>query len=169
MPELYVIYTGNRQNCPEWISLSDAFFAGNSPFLDVRVKVLRDGKKGDIINQYVMFTKVYHEQVTRYGRTRQAVLETIRICKNANVLKEYLESREKEVIDIMITLFDQEYAVERYGDEKRAEGALQKAKETALSMKEDGFPESTIARILKISPHTVQQWLANAPDVSPCQ
>ena len=73
----------------------------------------------------------------------------------------------------MMTLFDQEYAVERYGDEKKAEGlaegeakgALQKAKETAFSMKENGFPESTIARILKASPLTIQQWLANAPDV----
>ena len=72
----------------------------------------------------------------------------------------------------MMTLFDQEYAVERYGDEKKAEGlaegeakgALQKAKETALSMKDDGFPESTMARILKVSPLTIRQWCANASD-----
>ena len=172
-PELYVIYTGNRKNCPEWISLADSFFAGNSPFLDVRVRVLCDGEQGDIINQYVTFTKVYQEQTALYGRTREAVLETIRICKDANVLKEYLESREKEVVDIMMTLFDQEYAVERYGDEKRAEGlaegeakgALQKAKETAFSMKEKGLSESFIADVLKVSPLMVRQWLANTPDV----
>ena len=30
------------------------------------------------------------------------------LCKDKNVLKEYLESREKEVIDMMVTLFDEE-------------------------------------------------------------
>jgi len=77
----------------------------------------------------------------------------------------------------MITLFGQEYAVERYGDERKAEGlakgeargALKHAKETALSMKEKGLCESFIADILKVSPHTVQQWLTSAPDVSPYQ
>ncbi len=33
-----------------------------------------------------------------------AITEAIRICKNQNVLKEYLNSREKEVVDIMITM-----------------------------------------------------------------
>lgn len=61
--------------------------------------------EGDIINQYVIFTKVCNEQVKLYGRTKKALLETIRICKDRNVLKEYLESREKEVMDIMMVLY----------------------------------------------------------------
>src|SRR5699024_8638023 len=121
-PELYVIYTGERKERPEWIFLSEEFFPGQECFVDVKVRMLYDGKEGDILNQYVTFTKIYNEQVKEYGRTKEAVLETIRICKNRKILKEYLESREKEVVDIMMTLFDQEYAVERYGDEKKAEG-----------------------------------------------
>lgn len=35
-------------------------------------------------------------------------METIRICRDKNVLREYLESRESEVISIMMTLFDEE-------------------------------------------------------------
>ena len=174
MPELYVIYTGERKDCPEWISLADAFFAGNCLFVDIKVKVLRDGKQGDIINQYVTFTKVYQDQVSRFGRTRQAVLETIRICKNENVLKEYLESREKEVVDIMMTLFDQEYAVERYGDEKKAEGviqgrtegALKQAKETAFSLREEGFSIQMIAKVLHISIDTIHQWMEGESDTA---
>ena len=53
------------------------------------------------------FTKVYNEQGKIHGRTEQGVRETIRICKDKNVLKEYLESREKEVIDMMVALFDE--------------------------------------------------------------
>ena len=55
------------------------------------------------------------EQVRKYGKTRKAASETIRICKDRRVLAEYLREREKEVIDIMITLFDQEYVMEQYG------------------------------------------------------
>ena len=69
------------------------------------------------------------EQVKKYGRTKTAVEETIRICKSEGVLKEYLESREKEVIDIMITLFGQEYAVEAYAADERKTGELKGAVE----------------------------------------
>ena len=39
---------------------------------------------------------------------KKAILESILICKDRNVLKEYLENREQEVVDIMMTLFDDE-------------------------------------------------------------
>ena len=52
--------------------------------------MIYDGKEGDIINQYVAFTKIYNEPVKLHGRTREAVLETNRICKDQNVLGEYL-------------------------------------------------------------------------------
>ena len=61
-----------------------------------------------ILSQYVAFTKVYNEQVKRYGRSREAVTETIRICKDRDLLREFLESREKEVVSVMMTLFDEE-------------------------------------------------------------
>ncbi len=84
-PELYAIYIGERGTKPEGITLADEFFGGDKTFLDVRVKVIYDSGKGDIINQYATFTKVYNKQAGRYDRTRQAVLETIRICKDPNV------------------------------------------------------------------------------------
>ena len=63
---------------------------------------------------YVTFTKIYNEQVKLHRRTREAVLETIRICKDQNILREYLSSREKEVVDIMMTLFNEEYILKTY-------------------------------------------------------
>lgn len=45
---------------------------------------------------------------------RKRQLETIRICKSKNVLKEYLENREKEVVDIMMVLYDEEEAMRTY-------------------------------------------------------
>ena len=107
-PELYVIYTGNRKRRPEEIKLSEEFFGGEIAAIEVTVKMIYDGKKGDIVNQYVTFTKVLDEQVKIYGRNKKAVQETIRICKDKNILREYLENKESEVVDIMMQLYDQE-------------------------------------------------------------
>ena len=112
-PEFYVIYTGDRRERPEEINLSRAFFGGRKVGLDATAKVLYGGKD-DIISQYVTFCHVLDEQYRKFGRTASAVRETIRICKDRNVLKKYLEEREKEVISIMLTLFDQETAERNY-------------------------------------------------------
>lgn len=159
-PEFYVIYSGDRKDRPEWLRLSEEFFEGNREYLEVNVKVLYGDGKGDIISQYVDFTKVYNEQVRLYGKTREAVLSTIRICQDRNVLKEYLSGREKEVINIMMGLFDQEKAVEQFGNEKKEEGKLESKKEAAINMKAEGLPESMIAKVLDVGLNIVQEWVA---------
>ena len=163
-PEFYVIYSGDRKDRPKWLRLSEEFFEGNKEYLEINVKVLYGDGKGDIISQYVDFTKVYNEQVRLYGKTREAVLSTIRICQDRNVLKEYLSGREKEVINIMMGLFDQEKAVEQFGNEKkeegREEGKLESKKEAAINMKAEGLPESMIAKVLDVGLNIVQEWVA---------
>ena len=155
-PELYVIYVGDRKTRPEWIRLSEEFFEGNKEFLEVNVKVLYGEGKGDIISQYVDFTKVYNEQVKLHGKTREAVLETIRICKDRNVLSEYLSGREKEVINIMMGLFDQEKAVEQFGNEKKEEGRT----EGRAEGRAEGLPEGMIAKVLDVGLSIVQEWIS---------
>ena len=106
-PELYLIYSGeDKKDVPEELSLSKLFMGGDNSVIDVNVKVITDGKNGDIIQQYVRFTKVYNEQVKLYGRNAKAVSETIRICENEDVLSDYLKSREKEVSGIMLAFSD---------------------------------------------------------------
>lgn len=120
-PEIYVIYVGDRKTRPEEISLSEEFFEGKDICIDVRVKMIYDGKSGDIINQYVVFTKVCNEQVAKHGRTREAVQEAIRICKERNVLKEYLSSREKEVVDMLMELYDEQEVIRSYVESEKYE------------------------------------------------
>ena len=158
-PELYVIFTGNRKTRPEYLYLSKEFFGGDDSVLDVKVKMIYDGKEGDIINQYVAFTKIYNEQVKLHGRTREAVLETIRICKDQNVLSEYLSSREKEVVDIMMTLFNEEYILKTYVESREKE-AFEKAKiGTAQRLHEMGISLQDIAEACQVTVETVKQWL----------
>ena len=114
-PELYVIYTGDRKIRPTELQLSKEFFPDATDLaLDVKVKMIYGDNEDDIIGQYVLFTKVYDEQRKLYGRTRKAIEETIRICKERNVLKEYLESREGEVVTMMMTLFDHEQIMKNH-------------------------------------------------------
>lgn len=49
----------------------------------------------------------------------KAITETIRICKDEDVLKECMSAREKEVIEMMSFLFDDEKLVEAYEKEIR--------------------------------------------------
>lgn len=86
------------------------------------MKMLNGDGDGDIISQYVAFTKIYQKQARLLGKTKKAVRETIRICKDKDVLREYLAAHEKEVVSIMMALFDQEKAVEQFGYEKKQEG-----------------------------------------------
>lgn len=103
------------------------------------------------------------EQERLLVRTIETVRETIRICKNKGVLEEYLSAHEKEVVSIMMALFDQEKAVEQFGYEKkqegREEGDLKRAMKTATNMLKDGEPIDKIARILEFPPETILTWV----------
>ncbi|MEY8327603.1 hypothetical protein AALB47_27550 [Lachnospiraceae bacterium 54-11] len=138
MPEIYVIFTGERKTRPSEISLSQEFFDGKDCGIDVKVKMIYDGKEGDIINQYVIFTKVCNEQMKKYGRTRKAVLEAIRICKDRNVLSEYLSSKESEVVDIMMVLYDEEEIMRSYVESERHDAWYDSKIDTARRMLDDG-------------------------------
>jgi len=137
-PELYLVYTGERKNIPDTISLSEEFFGGEKIAIDAEVKVLYQENGENIIGQYIIFSKVYNEQRKLYGNTKQAVTETIRICKDRNVLKGYLESREQEVISMMMTLFDDEQILKAYAKDIADSAAKKDARETAARMIKDG-------------------------------
>lgn len=123
-PELYVVYTGNKQHVPDELKLSSLFEGDGS--VELSVKVLRDDGKGSIVDQYIAFSQIVDEQVKLHGRTDEALYETLRICRERKILKPFLDSREKEVVDIMTTLFDQQkvWEIELYNrrEEAREEG-----------------------------------------------
>ena len=169
---MYVIYTGNKKIEKEAITLSEEFFGGKKTDLEVTVHILTDGKEHDIIYQYVAYTKVLDDQVRLYGRTRKAITETIRICKDRDLLKQYLTEHEREVQDIMVTLFDNETILKGYMREKlndsraegraegrtegraegRAEGLVEGRVETAKKMLKRAMPIDLIAELSGLAP-----------------
>ncbi|MGN0466032.1 MAG: hypothetical protein ACI4F9_06745, partial [Lachnospiraceae bacterium] len=88
------------------------------------------------------------------------------------------ESREKEVVDIMMTLFNKEQVLEAYVEEERQaarsegkmegkiegkiEGKMQQKKETVFNLYNMGMKEDFIAKATNISIDLVRQWLGLA-------
>ena len=129
-----MIYHGDRGDKPDEIRLSKEIFGLTDPadaYVDVKARIIYDSKQGDIINQYVTFARVFDAQIALYGYTREAVEETLRICKDQNVLSKFLA--EEEVAKIMFTMADEEKAkkfwqedlLEEGRNEGRAEGRVE--------------------------------------------
>ncbi len=155
-PELYVVYSG-EQSCPDIISFSDNFFGENSS-VDLKIKVLNEADM-TIHGQYIGFCKVFNEQRKIYRDSIMCAKETIRICIERGYLVSYLRNHEKEVVDMMAELFDEEYLRESYNKANRqsalelgrAEGeAKGRAEERNLiieKMRKRGMSEEDIKKI----------------------
>ena len=171
--ELYVVYTGTKDNVPDVLRLSD--LCGGSGSVEVSVQVLRGGDSS-ILGQYVEFCQVADEQRTIHGLTKTAIQETMRICQERDILVPFLTARRKEVIDIMEMLFSQEEVwemtkkeiardSERRGEQKCIEAgicamisALQK-----LSLNQEAVAQSLVAEFalpFQVAAEKVKQYWA---------
>ena len=125
-PEFFVVFTGERKGRPLKISLAKELSLAKRK-VDLEVTFIycsEEEAPGNILNQYIMFSREIDRQFKAKGRTIEAVVEAIKVCQQKNILKEYLtQQKQKEVIGIMDTLLNQEYmdalAVER--GERRGE------------------------------------------------
>ena len=52
-----------RMKRPEKISLKSEFFGGEYSCVEVEAKVIYDSKKGDILNQFITFSKVFDQKM----------------------------------------------------------------------------------------------------------
>ena len=95
----------------------------------------------------------------------KALVATIDYCKGNDILKEFLETKEREVMDVVMGLFTQEQATnmilkERY-DEGRLEGKLEGIQENTVSiakaMKEKGLPMDMIIGITGLTKEDIDK------------
>lgn len=142
-PELYMVYCGPKRSMPTTLHLSDLYEGQGD--VDLQVTVLARKNDGSILDQYVRFCEICDKNRKEYGPTVEAVKEILRQCKEENILVEFLAAREKEVYDIMVTLFDQErvQAIHEYNVAKdaRAEGHHEGRREGRREGREEGRSE----------------------------
>ena len=174
-PELYMVYTGTEAGRPDTLRLSSLF--GGEGSLDLTVQVLRKRGTSDILDQYIRFCEIQVAQRKTYGYTQKAIDETLRLCREEGILTPFLASREKEVKDIMFTLFDQEWVtqvheknlIKETAKSARQEGIQQGRQEGRL----EGRRESTLANLrnlmdsLGLSPDQAMSVLKISPSEQP--
>jgi len=131
-PELYMVYSGEKGNHPDILSFKETFFKDVKCDIEVKIKIIYADGSGNIIDQYIGFCRVFNEQRKLYpDDPRKAIQETVRICKDKNLLKKYLEKHETEVIDMMDALYSQEKV-----DELREYEARKEAREEGIGIGE---------------------------------
>ncbi len=177
-PELYMIYTGTPRQIPEVLRLSDMY--GGSGGAEIEIKVLRETGTGNIVDQYIRFCEISDEQRKQYGYTMKAVEETLRLCREGNILMPFLASRQKEVRDIMVMLFDQRKVAEIHEynlvkdakqegrvegrEEGRAEGREEGIRAMILTLKEFTTDKTAIIQKLvkqfELLPQTAEEKVA---------
>jgi len=148
-PECYVIYTGENKNYPRVLSLAKEFFENKST-LDLKIKVLKKAGKKNIVEEYVSFCHIFDKQVKLHGQTQKAVTETIKICQNKSILKNYLRERQKEVQNIMTSLFSQEEVTKRYGYERFLEGQNKASENIAVKLLKGNMDADQVAIVTEL-------------------
>ena len=139
-PELYMVYVGEPRELPEELRLS-TLYGGGEGDVEVKIRVLRDTGRKTIIDQYIRFCEICNEQRKSHGNTEKAIGEILRICQEENVLMPFLMLREKEVQDIMITLFDEEYIAKMYKRDLLSQGREEGLQEGLRKGQQEGRRE----------------------------
>ena len=129
-PEFFVIYNGNAPE-EEYreLKLSRAFEDEES-MLELTVKVYNVNagrneklmKSCKYLNNYCIFINRVRYNLGVGMSIREAIVEAVRYCKSSDVMKEYLESKEGELIDMIDFEFDINEAKEVWKEEAMAIG-----------------------------------------------
>ena len=121
MPEMYLIFTGNRKKKIESMSLGDDFFGGKV-LRDMNVHVLYEADN-TIYGEYIYFCKTLDKNRNLYpGDTKKIVTTTIDECEKRGCLTKFLENHRGEIYNMVDDLFDKKYWLECRDKEKIAEG-----------------------------------------------
>ena len=149
-PEFYVFYNGEEQYPAEAeLRLSDAFAVKSTkPSLELLVKVLNINYNKDNkllenckpLEEYTQFVEAVrrHVKLDRENGFKNAIKE----CIQNDILRDYLERKSREVMNMLIAEYDYDTDIAVQREEERetafADGSRQKALETARILKQLG-------------------------------
>ena len=172
VPVFYVFYNG-RENIPaqKILRLSDSFIMQpETPTLELVVKLIninydkdsRIVKRCEPLGQYSLFVDAVrrHIAVDKEHGFENAIKE----CIKNDILKEYLQRKSREVINMLIAEYDYDTDIAVQREESlmlgiqqgEARGSRQKALETAKTMLTMGYPLNDICKISGLSQAEVE-------------
>ena len=167
-PEFYVFYNG-EEDYPEsaTLRLSDAFItAPEKPSLELIVSVtnINYNKGSEILHtckplkEYTLFVDAVrrHTKLDSENGFRNAIKE----CIQNDILREYLQRKSKEVMNMLIAEYDYDVDIAVQREEEREialqEGSYQKALETAKLMRTHNYPIAEICTMTGLSAEEVE-------------
>ena len=172
VPAFYVFYNG-RKTIPaqKILRLSDSFIRQpETPTLELVVKLIninydkdsRIVKRCEPLGQYSLFVDAVrrHIAVDKEHGFENAIKE----CIKNDILKEYLQRKSREVINMLIAEYDYDTDIAVQREESlmlgiqqgEARGSRQKALETAKTMLTMGYPLNDICKISGLSQAEVE-------------
>ena len=167
-PEFYVFYNG-EEDYPEsaTLRLSDAFItAPEKPSLELIVSVtnINYNKGSEILHtckplkEYTLFVDAVRRHMKFDNETgfRNAIKE----CIQNDILREYLQRKSKEVMNMLIAEYDYDVDIAVQREEEREialqEGSYQKALETAKLMRTHNYPIAEICTMTGLSAEEIE-------------
>ena len=174
-PEFHVFYTGNS-DMPEicQMKLSDAYAKTDEEIhLELKVNfhnIAYDNAKSLLqksrsIHDYSFFLDRIKRNMADGMERAQAIRKAMRYCEESDIMKEFLQQHEREVVDMVNFEWNQkdfeeailEEGIERGRAEGMKHGREQGKVDIVLEMLRDKLPLETIARISKFSTERVQE------------
>ena len=164
----YVIYTGEKGNRPDEILLSDHYPKNSTSPLQLRIKMIYDSKEGDIIYQYINFCKVFNQMRKDFpDSVVMAVKNTISICRNKELLAEFLKDHETELNDIMYDfLYNEEYWRKLMLRDERKKAREEGLAEGLVEGRAEGLIEGRMQGAHDKAVETARLMLANNIEIS---
>ena len=158
-PEFYVFYNGKEPyRGDSLLKLSDSFTQKHNEYaleLSVKVVNINYDKASEILErckplkQYSLFVDAVRRNIA--VDKEHGFEKAIKECIQNDILREYLQRKSKEVLNMLIGEYDYDtdIAVQREEsfDMGRSEGSHQKALETAKTMLTMGYPLVDICKI----------------------
>jgi len=172
-PEFYVFYNG-EEDYPEsaTLRLSDAFMTvPEKPSLELIVSVtnINYNKGSEILHtckplkEYTLFIETVrrHTKLDSENGFRNAIKE----CIQNDILREYLQRKSKEVMNMLIAEYDYDVDIAVQREEEReialqegiSEGSHQKALETAKLMRTHNYPIAEICTMTGLTEKEIKQ------------
>ena len=182
-PEFHVFYTGSKDTLEtEQMRLSDAYMEGEGDIhleLKVTFHNIAYGSEKMLLrmsrplHDYSFFLNCIKTNIAGGMERVQAIREAMRYCMEHDVMKEFLQEHESEVIDMVNFEWNQkdfEEAVREAGieqgmargreegrEEGRAKGREEEKSAFILGMLKEKLPLETIARVSKMSVERIQE------------
>ena len=182
-PEFHVFYTGSKDTLEtEQMRLSDAYMEDEGDIhleLKVTFHNIAYGSEKMLLrmsrplHDYSFFLNCIKTNIAGGMERVQAIREAMRYCMEHDVMKEFLQEHESEVIDMVNFEWNQkdfEEAVREAGieqgmargreegrEEGRAKGREEEKSAFILGMLKEKLPLETIARVSKMSVERIQE------------